>query len=51
MSSRPNYEMRIAILGQKADELGIRLPADVTEYVAHKDQTNIRELEARSTAS
>lgn len=41
----PDYEMRIAILGQKADELGIRLPADVTEYVAHKDQTNIRELE------
>jgi chromosomal replication initiator protein len=41
----PDYEMRIAILGQKADELGIRLPSDVVEYVAHKDQTNIRELE------
>jgi chromosomal replication initiator protein len=41
----PDYEMRIAILGQKADESGIRLPPDVTEYVAHKDQTNIRELE------
>lgn len=41
----PDYEMRIAILGQKADDLGIRLPSDVTEYVAHKDQTNIRELE------
>jgi chromosomal replication initiator protein len=41
----PDYEMRIAILGQKADELGIRLPSDVTEYIARKDQTNIRELE------
>jgi len=41
----PDYEMRIAILRQKADESGIRLPDDVTEYVAHKDQTNIRELE------
>ncbi len=41
----PDYEMRIAILGQKADELGIRLPSDVTEYVARKNLTNIRELE------
>jgi chromosomal replication initiator protein len=41
----PDYEMRIAILGQKADELAIRLPNDVVEYIAHKDQTNIRELE------
>ncbi|MBA2469648.1 MAG: chromosomal replication initiator protein DnaA, partial [Chloroflexia bacterium] len=36
----PDYEMRIAILGQKADDFGIRIPPDVTEYVAHKDQTN-----------
>ncbi len=41
----PDYEMRIAILGQKADDFKIRIPADVIEYVAHKDQTNIRELE------
>ena len=41
----PDYEMRIAILGQKADDFGIRIPPDVIEYVAHKDQTNIRELE------
>jgi len=41
----PDYEMRIAILGQKADDLGIRLAPDVTEYIARKDQTNIRELE------
>jgi chromosomal replication initiator protein len=37
--------MRIAILQQKAEETGIHLPNDVTEYIAHKDQTNIRELE------
>jgi chromosomal replication initiator protein len=37
--------MRIAILRMKAEELGARLPDDVAEYVAQKDQTNIRELE------
>ncbi len=41
----PDYEMRIAILRQKAEDSSIRLPDDVTEYIAHKDQTNIRELE------
>ena len=41
----PDFEMRIAILGQKADDLGVRLAPDVTEYIARKDQTNIRELE------
>jgi chromosomal replication initiator protein len=41
----PDYEMRTAILRSKADELKTALPDDVIEYVAHKDQTNIRELE------
>jgi chromosomal replication initiator protein len=41
----PDYEMRTAILRSKADELKMSLPDDVIEYVAHKDQTNIRELE------
>lgn len=41
----PDYEMRTAILGQKAEEFGISLGSDVIEYIAHKDQTNIRELE------
>jgi chromosomal replication initiator protein len=41
----PDYEMRTAILRTKAEELGANLPDDVIEYVAHKDQTNIRELE------
>ena len=41
----PDYEMRTAILRQKGDELGVLLPGDVVEYVAQKDQSNIRELE------
>jgi len=41
----PDFEMRTAILRTKAEELGIHLPDDVTEYIAHRDQTNIRELE------
>jgi chromosomal replication initiator protein len=41
----PDYEMRIAILRIKAEELKVDLPADVAEYIAHKDQKNIRELE------
>lgn len=41
----PDFEMRTAILRTKADELGVNLPPDVVEYIAHRDQTNIRELE------
>ncbi len=41
----PDYEMRIAILRAKGEELGVPLPPDVVEYVAQKDQSNIRELE------
>jgi chromosomal replication initiator protein len=41
----PDYEMRIAILRMKAEELKLHLPADVAEYIAQKDQKNIRELE------
>ncbi|MFL5758773.1 MAG: chromosomal replication initiator protein DnaA [Thermomicrobiales bacterium] len=41
----PDYEMRTAILRAKADELGAKVPDDVAEYIAQKDQTNIRELE------
>jgi chromosomal replication initiator protein len=37
--------MRTAILRQRGEELGVALPADLIEYVAHRDQTNIRELE------
>jgi chromosomal replication initiator protein len=41
----PDYEMRTAILRTKADDLGASVPDDVAEYIAQKDQTNIRELE------
>jgi len=41
----PDYEMRTAILRGKGEELGVGLPADVAEYIAQKDQSNIRELE------
>jgi len=41
----PDYEMRTAILRIKGEELGIAIPAEVIEYVAQKDQSNIRELE------
>ena len=41
----PDYEMRIAILRAKGEELGVALPAEAVEYIAQKDQSNIRELE------
>ncbi|CAA9529901.1 MAG: Chromosomal replication initiator protein DnaA [uncultured Thermomicrobiales bacterium] len=41
----PDYETRTAILRTKGEELGVAVPADVVEYVAQKDQSNIRELE------
>ncbi|HEV2527520.1 MAG TPA: chromosomal replication initiator protein DnaA [Thermomicrobiales bacterium] len=41
----PDYEMRMAILRTKSEELGLRLPNDVAEYIAGKDQSNTRELE------
>ncbi len=41
----PDYEMRTAILRAKAEELGATVPDNVAEYIAQKDQSNIRELE------
>jgi chromosomal replication initiator protein len=41
----PDFEMRIAILREKADEMGVVLDDEVIEYIAHRDKTNIRELE------
>jgi chromosomal replication initiator protein len=41
----PDFEMRIAILRTKADQIGLKLSDEVIEYIAHRDQTNTRELE------
>jgi chromosomal replication initiator protein len=41
----PDFEMRLAILRIKDEELRLGLPADVAEYIAQKDLKNIRELE------
>ena len=41
----PDYETRVAILRRKAELLDINLPDDVTEYIANRLKTNIRQLE------
>ena len=41
----PDLETRMAILGAKADALGVRLPGEVVEFIAQQVQSNIRELE------
>ena len=41
----PDFEMRIAILREKVDEMGVKIDDEVIEYIAHRDKTNIRELE------
>ncbi|HEX3721711.1 MAG TPA: chromosomal replication initiator protein DnaA [Nitrolancea sp.] len=41
----PDLETREAILAEKGRELNVSVPNDVLEYVAHKVQSNIRELE------
>jgi chromosomal replication initiator protein len=41
----PDYEMRTAILRAKAEDMKVQVPDDVVQYVANKDQSNIRELE------
>ena len=43
--SAPNYETRIAIVQQKASEIGLDIPLEVCEYIAEKIKTNIRQLE------
>lgn len=42
---KPDYETRMAILRQKAEEMGIDVPADVIDYIAQSVNSNIRELE------
>ncbi|WP_290664486.1 MULTISPECIES: chromosomal replication initiator protein DnaA [Ignavibacterium] len=41
----PEYEMRIAILKNKAEEFGMTISNDIIEYIAGNITSNIRELE------
>lgn len=41
----PDYETRIAIIRRKAELLGFDIPEDVSEYIAFRLKTNIRQLE------
>lgn len=43
--SPPDFETRIAIINRKADLLQIEIPPDVTEFIANRLRTNIRQLE------
>jgi chromosomal replication initiator protein len=41
----PDVEMRLAILKKKAEQLGITLPDDILNFLAHRIRSNIRRLE------
>ena len=41
----PQFETRVAILKAKAERDGIGLPNDVAQYLAHRIEANVRELE------
>lgn len=41
----PDLETKIAILDKKAESVGIRLPSDVSTFIAQKTKSNVRELE------
>lgn len=41
----PEYELRAAIVRQKAEEKGLTLPENILDYLANELEDNIRELE------
>jgi len=41
----PDFEMRVAILKQKAEERGVNLPEDALTFIAETIESNARELE------
>ena len=41
----PSFELRIAIIKQKADAMGLSISNDLVEYMAERLQNNIRQIE------
>ncbi|HXI49898.1 MAG TPA: chromosomal replication initiator protein DnaA [Candidatus Saccharimonadales bacterium] len=41
----PDVETRLAILRKKEKQMGVELPAEIVEFLAHRIRTNIRRLE------
>ncbi len=41
----PDYETRMAIIRNKADQLGLPLPDDVSNYIAENMTSNVRQIE------
>lgn len=41
----PDFETRVAILANLADEIGMKIPSEVLEFVAQNFSKNVRELE------
>ena len=41
----PDVEMRLAILKKKAEVLGVKLPDEILNFLAHRIRSNIRRLE------
>ncbi len=41
----PDLESRMAILRERAEQIGMHVPSEVVDYVSHKIQSNVRELE------
>ena len=43
----PDYEMRVAIINQKAEEKGIKIDSQAAGFLAETIQSNIRDIEGR----
>lgn len=41
----PNFETRVAIINRKANQLGLTIPDNVTEFIANRIKSNVRQLE------
>ncbi|MBR7117020.1 MAG: chromosomal replication initiator protein DnaA [Clostridia bacterium] len=41
----PNFELRIAIIRKKADDIGLTISNEMVEYMAERLQNNIRQIE------